>query len=71
MFKGNIVLLYHEDIIAEYDEVLHREKFKINDSTIQLLLDAVVKYALDALERISKLMWAIYPISGGVNKNFA
>ena len=31
VLKGDIVPLYHEDIIAEYDEVLHREKFKIDD----------------------------------------
>ena len=44
---GDIVPLYHEDIIAEYDEVLHRAKFKIDDVTIQLLLDAVVKYGVE------------------------
>jgi len=27
MFDGKIVPLYHEDILAEYDEVLHRSKF--------------------------------------------
>ena len=43
---GDIVPLYHEDIIAEYDEVLHRAKFKIADATIQLLLDAVVQYGV-------------------------
>lgn len=47
VLKGDIVPLYHSDIIAEYDEVLHREKFKINDATIQLLIDAVVKYGVE------------------------
>ena len=47
VLKGDIVPLYHEDIIAEYDEVLHRAKFKIDDVTIQLLLDAVVKYGVE------------------------
>ena len=44
---GDIVPLYHEDIIAEYDEVLHRAKFKIDDATIQLLLNAVTKYGVE------------------------
>ena len=47
VLKGDIVPLYHEDIIAEYDEVLHRAKFKIDDVTSQLLLDAVVKYGVE------------------------
>ena len=47
VLKGDIIPLYHSDIIAEYDEVLHREKFKINDATIQLLIDAVVKYGVE------------------------
>ena len=47
VLKGEIVPLYHEDIIAEYDEVLHRAKFKIDDVTIQLLLDAVVEYGVE------------------------
>ena len=29
MFVGKIVPLYHEDILAEYDEVLHRSKFHL------------------------------------------
>ena len=26
--QGDIISLYHQDILAEYDEVLHRSKFK-------------------------------------------
>lgn len=26
MFDGRIIPLYHEDILTEYDEVLHRKK---------------------------------------------
>lgn len=43
---GDIVPLYHEDILAEYYEVLHREKFKIDEVTIQILLGAIVKYGV-------------------------
>lgn len=47
VLKGDIIPLYHTDIIAEYDEVLHRAKFKIDDSTIQLLLDSIVNYGVE------------------------
>lgn len=47
VLKGDIVPLYHADIIAEYDAVLHRAKFKIDDTTIQLLIDAIVKYGVE------------------------
>lgn len=36
-----IVLLYNDDIIAEYDEVLHREKFHFADERIQAVIDLV------------------------------
>ena len=38
MFDGRIVPLYHEDILAEYDEVLHRSKFHFKEETIQLII---------------------------------
>ena len=31
MFDGKIVPLYHEDILAEYDEVRHRSKFHFGE----------------------------------------
>ena len=31
MFDGKIVPLYHGDILAEYDEVLHRSKFHFKE----------------------------------------
>ena len=47
VLMGDIIPLYHADIIAEYDEVLHRAKFKIDNDTIQLLLNAIVKYGVE------------------------
>lgn len=37
---GQIVPLYHEDILAEYDDVLHRKKFYLREETIQSILKA-------------------------------
>ena len=44
MFDGKIVPLYHKDILAEYDEVLHRSKFHFKEQTIQLVINAVKQY---------------------------
>lgn len=41
VLDGRIVLLYNDDIIAEYDEVLHRDKFSFADERIQAVLDLV------------------------------
>ena len=41
-----IVLLYNDDILNEYDEVLHRDKFHFSDERIQSVLN-LVKTGLD------------------------
>ena len=41
VFEGKIIPLYHQDILAEYDEVLHREKFHLQEKVIQIVLEAV------------------------------
>lgn len=47
MFDGIIVPLYHEKIIAEYDEVLHRRKFHFLEETIQTVINAVKQYGVE------------------------
>lgn len=39
--------MYHQDILAEYDEVLHREKFHLHEETIQIVLGAVRQYGVE------------------------
>ena len=51
MFDGKIVTLYHEEILAEYDEVLHRNKFHFKEETIQVILKAVKQYGLEVFPR--------------------
>mgnify|MGYP002624493008 CR=1 FL=1 len=41
VLDGHIVLLYNDEIIAEYEEVLHRSKFSFADERIQAVLDLV------------------------------
>ena len=35
------VLLYNDEILSEYDEVLHRDKFNFSDERVQALVDLV------------------------------
>ena len=47
VFDGKIIPLYHAEILAEYDEVLHRSKFHFNEEAIQLVLKAVRQYGVE------------------------
>lgn len=47
VFDGIIVPLYHEDILSEYNEVLHRSKFHFKEETIQLVIMAVKQYGIE------------------------
>ncbi len=46
VLDGKIVPLYHEDILSEYKEVLHRSKFHFKEETIQLVINAVKQYGI-------------------------
>ena len=47
MFKGKIVPLYHEEILEEYNEVLHRKKFHFKEEVIQLVINTVKQYGIE------------------------
>lgn len=47
VLDGKITPLYHEDILAEYDEVLHRSKFHFKEETIQLIINAIKQYGVE------------------------
>lgn len=44
---GKITPLYNNDIIAEYNEVLHRSKFSFSEDKIQLILRAVKQFGVE------------------------
>ncbi|RKW34664.1 MAG: putative toxin-antitoxin system toxin component, PIN family, partial [Lachnospiraceae bacterium] len=44
---GDITPLYHLDIINEYQEVLHRSKFKISGAVIKKIIDAIIQYGVE------------------------
>ena len=39
--EGDIILLYNDEILREYDEVLHRDKFNFSDERIQAVIEIV------------------------------
>lgn len=47
VFDGRITPLYHPDILAEYEEVLHREKFHFQEELIQVVLEAVRQFGVE------------------------
>ncbi len=47
VFEGKIIPLYHQDILIEYNEVLHREKFHLRGEVIQTVLDAFRQYGVE------------------------
>ena len=46
VMNGKIVPLLHDDILAEYEDVLYRDKFHLNSTTIQVVLQALKIYGM-------------------------
>ena len=57
MLDGIIVPLYHSEILAEYDEVLHREKFHFHENSIQKILSAVKQYGVNVVPQATEEMF--------------
>lgn len=47
MLNGEFIPLYHQDILAEYEEVLHRTRFNLKEQTIQTILAAIKRYGIE------------------------
>lgn len=52
VFQGKIIALYHEEILREYSEVLHRPKFGFSEAMVTVLIEAIEKYGI-SVERLS------------------
>ena len=51
MLSGDIIPLYHEDILNEYEEVLSRKKFHLNQETIQTVLAVVRQFGIEVIPK--------------------
>ena len=49
--SGEITPLYHKDILTEYSEVLHRQKFKFSEDNIKAVLSAIVKFGVEVFPK--------------------
>jgi uncharacterized protein len=47
MFTGDIIPLYHADILEEYAEVLNRKKFHLNQETVRTILEAIRQFGVE------------------------
>lgn len=47
VLDGRIIPLYHQEILAEYEEVLHRKKFHLSEDVIQRLLATVIHFGVE------------------------
>ena len=49
LFSRDFIPMYNEEILAEYNEVLRRPKFKFPEEHIALALDAVLEAGIDSI----------------------
>lgn len=47
MLGGGFTPLYHEDILDEYEEVLHRPKFHLSEDVIRTVISAIKQYGVE------------------------
>ncbi len=51
VFDGKIIPLYHQEILAEYNDVLHREKFHLREALIQKIIESFKQYGVEIFPR--------------------
>lgn len=52
MLSGEFIPLYHEDILAEYEDVLHRKKkYDFSESAIQTILNAIRRFGIEVFPK--------------------
>lgn len=44
LFSGEVIPLFNDDILKEYNEVLRRVKFQFSENNIRMLLQTIEKY---------------------------
>ncbi len=54
ILDDKITPLYHQDILVEYNEVLHRPKFHFRDTDIQMIIEAVKQYGVEVFPQPSR-----------------
>ena len=47
MFSGEIIPLYHKDILVEYEDVLTRKKFHLNHEIVRRIIAAIRQFGME------------------------
>ena len=63
MLSGDIIPLYHPDILAEYKEVLSRKKFHLKEETIQMVLEAVRQFGVEVMPKPTGEILVFYEVA--------
>ena len=58
IIDGRIVPLYHNEILAEYDEVLHRDKFHLQEKVVHTVLLAIQQYGIEVFPQSTGIILA-------------
>ena len=53
VLDGTVTPLYHNDILAEYEEVLHRPKFHLAEDTIRFFINAITRFGVEVFPQPS------------------
>ena len=52
MIAGEFIPLYHADILAEYEDVLHRKKkYDLSENAVQTILNAIRNYGIEVFPK--------------------
>ena len=52
MIAGEFIPLYHADILAEYEDVLHRKKkYDLSENAVQTILNATRNYGIEVFPK--------------------
>lgn len=51
VFSGRLIPLYHPDILAEYEEVLRRKKFRFPAELVQTVLEAIRQFGAEVFPK--------------------
>ena len=46
LFSGDIIPLFSQEILDEYNEVLRRKKFRFSEQLVSAMVDAIEKYGI-------------------------
>lgn len=53
LYRGNLIPIYNEKIVEEYEDVLSRNKFRFNPENVRMLIDQIKKIGIHEAKAVS------------------